>query len=133
MPRDPDLEASARAREARKIPSAAEHIMWQHLRGSRTGFKFRREHPLSGFRLDFYCHEALLCVEMDGEQHNAVRDERRDQALAELGILTYRIANPRFFLLPEAEYRNDLAEIVRVCEVRSGRKAFPKFEGRLTD
>ena len=95
------------------------------MRGSRTGFKFRREHPLGGFRLDFYCHEAMLCVEMDGEQHDPVRDVRRDEALSSLGVLTYRVPNRRFFLLDEGAYKDDLAEIIRLCEERSGRRAFP--------
>ena len=99
--------------------------MWELLRGNRTGFKFRREHPVGGFRLDFFCREAMLDVEMDGEQHDPVQDARRDEAMSALGILTYRVPNRRFFLLDEGVYKDDLAEIVRLCEQRSGRSAFP--------
>ena len=101
--------------------------MWELLRGNRTGFKFRREHPVGGSRLDFFCREAMLCVEMDGEQHEPKRDAVRDEALFAIGIATYRVPNRRFFLLDEGVYSDDLAQIVRLCEQRSGRKAFPNL------
>ena len=66
----------------------------------------------------------MLAVEMDGEQHDPDRDAARDKALLELGILTHRIPNRRFFGIDEAPYRDDLADIVRLCEARSGRRAF---------
>ena len=124
MPRNHEWEATKRARSARKGHSAAEHLMWQQLRGSRTGFRFRREHPIGQFRLDFYWPEAKLCVEMDGEQHEKTRDAARDAALAELGIITYRVPNLEFFLLTSKPYQDHLREIVRVCEERTGRQAF---------
>ncbi len=99
--------------------------MWKALRNSRIGLEFRREHEVDHYRLDFYCREAMLAVEMDGEQHDPARDAERDAALAKLGLLTYRIPNRRFFTLDEAPYKDELGEIQRLCEERSGRKAFP--------
>lgn len=125
MPRNRSTAARNQARASRKDPSAAENLMWELLRAGNTGFKFRREHAIGNFRLDFYCHEALLDVEMDGEQHDPVRDRVRDDALSALGVETYRIPNRRFFMLDENAYKDDLREIVRLCEERSGRKAFP--------
>ena len=124
MPRDRSEDVTQLARTARQNASVAEEVMWKALRGSRTGFKFRREHALGGYRLDFYCDEAMLAVEMDGEQHDPGRDATRDEALLTLGIRTHRIRNRRFFEIDDEPYRNDLAEIVRLCEDRSGRKAF---------
>ncbi len=66
----------------------------------------------------------MLAVELDGEQHIAEHDAIRDQELLNLGILTYRIPNRQFFRLDEAPYTNELSEIRRLCELRSGRKAF---------
>jgi very-short-patch-repair endonuclease len=125
MPRSRNASARDKARASRADASAAENLMWELLRGSRTGFEFRREHAIGGYRLDFYCHEALLDVEMDGEQHVPEKDALRDEALLALGIATYRVPNTRFFLLDEGVYKDDLAEIVRLCEERTGRKAFP--------
>ncbi|MEX2243911.1 MAG: DUF559 domain-containing protein [Fimbriimonadaceae bacterium] len=125
VPRNRSPKARDRARVSRHDPSAAENLMWDLLRANRIGFKFRREHPISGYRLDFFCREAMLDVEMDGEQHDPERDALRDDALLALGITTYRVPNRRFFLLDEGVYGDDLAQIVRLCEERSGRSAFP--------
>lgn len=125
MPRNSDPHARDAARDARKNPSVAEKIMWSCLRSERTGFKFRREHPIDNFRVDLYCAEALLAVEFDGEQHVPEEDARRDARLAEFGILVLRFPNREFFgLEPAVEFRDEIAEIVRLCEERSGRKAF---------
>ncbi|CAN5441061.1 hypothetical protein BH11ARM2_BH11ARM2_23370 [soil metagenome] len=118
-------DARDRAREARQNASVAEEIVWKALRNSRIGFKFRREHEVDRYRLDFYCREAMLAVEMDGEQHDPERDALRDEALAKLGLRTYRIPNRRFFMLDESPYKDEIGAIQRLCEERSGRKAFP--------
>ena len=61
------------------------------------GFKFRRQHPIEPFVLDFYCHELRLAVELDGSQHTAqmrrANDERRTAVLATRGIHVVRFSN----------------------------------------
>jgi very-short-patch-repair endonuclease len=75
--------------------SPPEATLWNILRARPNGFKFRRQHPLGPFVLDFYCREALLAIEVDGFAHqlgdNPQRDEARDQWLARQGISTLRI------------------------------------------
>ena len=71
--------------------------MWGRLRGRRLdGFKFRRQHPLGKYVLDFYCHEVRLAVEIDGASHGGdgrfERDQRRDAWVLEQGIRTLRIS-----------------------------------------
>ncbi len=57
--------------------------------------KFRRQHPVGGLVLDFYCHRSRLCVEVDGAVHDGpeatARDRDRDAALASLGLRVLRI------------------------------------------
>jgi very-short-patch-repair endonuclease len=70
--------------------------LWLRLRQSSEGMpRFRRQHPLGPYVLDFYCPAAKLCVEVDGWGHNMGgqpgRDERRDAWLAAQGIATLRI------------------------------------------
>ncbi|MDP1545576.1 MAG: homocysteine S-methyltransferase family protein, partial [Anaerolineales bacterium] len=97
-PRLPE-ELKARIRELRKDATEAEQLMWKILRN--RGFhdaKFRRQHPKAGFILDFYCHEAKLCVELDGSQHNEGEqvqyDEERTRILQEQhGIQVIRFWN----------------------------------------
>jgi len=97
-PRLPD-ELKARVRELRQNATEAEQLMWNILRNRGVhGAKFRRQHPLAGFILDFYCHEAKLCVELDGSQHaegEQVRyDEERTKILREQhGVQVIRFWN----------------------------------------
>ena len=58
-------ELRGRARELRREGTAAEERLWNGLRGWRFA-KFRRQHPLGRFILDFYCPAARLCIEVDG-------------------------------------------------------------------
>src|SRR5688572_19613784 len=97
-PRLPD-ELKERIRKLRKNSTEAEQLMWNILRN--RGFhdaKFRRQYPKAGFILDFYCHEAKLCVELDGSQHNedaqVTYDEERTKILQEKqGIHVVRFWN----------------------------------------
>ncbi len=99
--------------------------MWERLRDNKIGFKFRREHPVGSYRLDFFCREAMLAVEMDGDQHDPERDAPRDAALAELAILVYRVPNVEYLMIGDSRTTDHLAAITKLCEERSGRKAFP--------
>jgi len=61
------------------------------------GFKFRRQHPIGPYIVDFYCHKAQLAIEIDGGQHNQDRqllyDERRTAYIEEQGIKVLRFWN----------------------------------------
>ncbi|MQY72086.1 MAG: DUF559 domain-containing protein, partial [Dehalococcoidia bacterium] len=58
------------AREMRRAPTLAEEVLWQHLRNSQMGgFKFRRQHPIDRFIVDFYCFKIRLVIEVDGPVH----------------------------------------------------------------
>ena len=85
-----------RARELRRQMSLPEIVLWQQLRRRPGDLKFRRQHPAGPFVLDFYCAEAGLCLEIDGESHSRGDqpefDAHRDAALAAHGIATLRIA-----------------------------------------
>jgi very-short-patch-repair endonuclease len=76
-PLDPHVLAFAR--KPRQQCSDAEQLVWRLLRGRRlSGMKFRRQHPLAPFVLDFYCDEAKLAIERDGGQHNTDKSRRYD-------------------------------------------------------
>ncbi|MGE5562194.1 MAG: endonuclease domain-containing protein [Bacillota bacterium] len=83
-----------RARQLRSSMSLPERILWRQLRLKRTGLRFRKQHPAGPYVLDFYCHEAKLCVEIDGQSHDfiAEHDERRDRWLALQGVRTVRVS-----------------------------------------
>jgi len=84
-----------RARRLRKTMSKPEVLLWQHLRGDPNGLRFRRQHEIDRFVLDFYCPKAKLAIEVDGTAHDMGDqprfDERRDEVLGATGIETVRI------------------------------------------
>lgn len=90
------------ASELRKSMTPAERILWQKLRGRRLGgYKFRRQHPLNIFIADFFCYEAKLIIELDGEVHNHIsqseRDKERTRILKEFGLKEIRFSNKEVF------------------------------------
>jgi very-short-patch-repair endonuclease len=82
------------ARINRKRPTASEEILWTALRGKHLdGLKFRRQHPVGPFVLDFFCAERRVAVEIDGGIHDQQleADLRRQEAVERLGITFVRI------------------------------------------
>jgi very-short-patch-repair endonuclease len=67
-----------KARSLRKNQTDAERRLWYHLRDRRlAGYKFRRQHPIGPFIVDFLCQEAWPIVELDGGQHALQLEEDR--------------------------------------------------------
>jgi very-short-patch-repair endonuclease len=81
------------AREQRKEPTEGEQVLWQLIRGRKLGVKFRRQHPIEDFVLDFYCAEIRLAIEVDGTAHDGREgyDRWRDDVLAGWGIEVVRV------------------------------------------
>ena len=85
-----------KARELSKTMSKPEIMLWQQLRKKPLGIKFRRQHPIGCYILDFYCPSAKLAIEVDGMAHDMgnrpERDERRERDLSLQGVDTIRIS-----------------------------------------
>ncbi len=79
----------------RNEPTDAEAVLWDIVRGKRLeGLRFRRQHPISNYIVDFVCLEEKLIIEVDGGQHAGnVRDTRRDTELQTLGYTVLRFWN----------------------------------------
>ncbi len=78
-------------RELRKTATLPENILWSLLRDHRfKKVKFRRQHPLGSYILDFYCHDARLAIELDGSEHleesKFSYDQKRTEFLHSRGI-----------------------------------------------
>ncbi|MGD2118943.1 MAG: DUF559 domain-containing protein [Chromatiales bacterium] len=85
-----------RARELRKNQTDAERKLWQHLRNRNLlEFKFRRQHTIGPYVVDFVCLALKLVVELDGSQHmqNEEYDQRRARYLNEKGYEVFRFWN----------------------------------------
>jgi len=100
--------------------TSAEKLLWDQLK-NRTLFKvkFRRQHPIDIFVVDFYCHELKLAIEIDGEIHlkNEIHDYDigRTSDLEKLGIKILRFTNN--------EVINDLDSVKTKILIEIGRKA----------
>jgi len=85
-----------RARSLRKRQTEAEQRLWRQLRGRQlAGSKFRRQHVVGSYIVDFICLEGHLVVEVDGGQHGIQQayDQRRSAALARQGFKVIRFWN----------------------------------------
>ncbi|MCK4667640.1 DUF559 domain-containing protein, partial [Candidatus Dependentiae bacterium] len=91
-----------KARELRKKQTSAEAILWTLLRNRKfLNLKFRRQHQIGDYIVDFYCDELKLIIELDGEIHNEKKqkkkDQKRDKYLKSLGYNVLRFKNKQIF------------------------------------
>ena len=91
-----------KAHELRRNMTEAEKILWKELKNRRLfKTKFRRQHPIDIFIVDFYCHEFKLAIEIDGEIHLKKEvidyDDGRTHDLEKLGIKLLRFTNDKVF------------------------------------
>jgi len=97
-PRSPSPLKTRQARELRREATLAERRVWDLLRNRRMlGLKFRRQHVVAGFIVDFYCAELRLVLELDGLGHNtpsqADYDVARAICLESRGVRVVRLKN----------------------------------------
>jgi|OpeIllAssembly_1097287.scaffolds.fasta_scaffold231791_1 very-short-patch-repair endonuclease len=96
----------ALARAMRKAPTESEAVLWSALRCRQLdGFKFRRQHIIAGYIVDFYCPALQLAVEIDGPIHIRRRaaDRERTTVLQALGVTLLRLTAEQVLEhLPEA-------------------------------
>ena len=107
----------SRERNLRRAQTDAEIHLWRHMRNRLLGgYKFRRQHAIGKYVVDFVCEEAKLIVEIDGGQHleRAEEDRLRTGFLESLGYCVVRFWND------EALTKTDVVvgEILRVLEER---------------
>jgi very-short-patch-repair endonuclease len=99
----------------RNSMTPAEKILWGKLRNKQVlGYRFRRQHPIKDFIVDFFCYDAMLVIEVDGEVHDQgkqiERDIERTNILRKLGIKELRFKNE--------EVINQLDQVIEKIEVK---------------
>ncbi|MCE5268438.1 MAG: endonuclease domain-containing protein [Planctomycetaceae bacterium] len=105
-----------RARDQRQANTPPEQLLWLALRnGQIGGLKFRRQHPVGPFVVDFYCHSVGLVVEVDGMSHGdkAAQDAAKTKHLESQGLRILRVTNEDVMRDLDAVTR----EIARLCGV----------------
>ena len=87
----------SKARELRNKLTPAEQVFWLRLKEHLPKYKFRRQHPMSIYIVDFYCHKLKLVIEIDGSVHDSeeakLNDEKRQNDLETLNLIVIRFTN----------------------------------------
>ena len=85
------------ARQLRNKLTPSEQVFWLRLKEQFPKYKFRRQHPISIYVADFYCHKLKLVIEIDGSIHDSekakLNDRRRQQNLENLNLTVIRFTN----------------------------------------
>lgn len=108
-----------RARDLRKISTQSERMLWERLRDRRLGgYKWRRQHVLNNFIVDFYCPQCGLIVEVHGHVHNEhhviERDIRRADELSAGGLVVLCVSNANVLTRTDEV----CAELLEYCKRR---------------
>jgi len=86
-----------KARSLRNKLTPAEQTFWLRLKEQFPEYKFRRQHPISIYIADFYCHKLKLVIEIDGSIHDSeeakLHDEKRQKDLENLNLIVIRFTN----------------------------------------
>jgi len=91
------------AKELRARLTEPEKILWEKLRLNQLrGFRFKAQHPIGEFIVDFYCHKSRLVIEIDGDYHNQTNqqeyDVNRANILSEFGLKIIRLKMKMFLI-----------------------------------
>ena len=92
IPYNPKLKEIAR--KLRKDATYAEKILWNAIRRKQLGYEFHRQVPMKQFVVDFYCHELMLAIEIDGISHDIedakAKDDEREKIIESYGVTFLR-------------------------------------------
>ncbi|MBI4427334.1 MAG: endonuclease domain-containing protein [Candidatus Magasanikbacteria bacterium] len=104
----------------RKTQTDAEELLWAYLRNKRAGFKFRRQHGIGNYIVDFYCHRSKVIIEIDGFVHEDdgvfEKDKIRQGELERLGFKVLRYTNKQVY----KNLRGVWYHIIEECKQRCG-------------
>lgn len=113
-------EVRQRAKELRREQTPAEKMLWEFLLDRQLGgYKFRRQHPIGRFIVDFYCAEAGLVIELDGEMHvrQVEYDAARTQWLEDRDYHAIRFSNDEV----SDNMEGVLERILEICGMLAGK------------
>lgn len=112
----------------RSNPTEAENILWDIVRGKKmAGFKFRRQHIISNYIIDFVCLSEQLIIEVDGLYHqlpeNRISDEERTKDLNKLGFEVLRFTNEQVL--------NDTDNVINTIVLRLKERNTKQSENKI--
>ena len=111
IPYNPKLKELAR--KLRKQGILSEVIIWNKIKRKSFGVEFHRQVPIDEYIVDFYCHELVFAIEIDGSSHDYEeayeRDAQRQARLESFGI--------HFIRFLDKDVKRDLDNVMRVLEI----------------
>ncbi|HYQ56719.1 MAG TPA: endonuclease domain-containing protein [Draconibacterium sp.] len=106
-----------KAKQLRSRMTPSEEKLWEHLKRKQIcGVRFRRQHPIETFIVDFYCHAAKLAIEIDGDIHNKTKDydNRRTKEIEKYKIAVLRYTNEEI----KSSLKKVIADITSYTKLR---------------
>lgn len=89
LPYNPALKELAK--QLRKQGVLSEVLLWQKIKNKSLGIEFHRQVPIDNYIVDFYCHELMLAIEIDGNSHIntdvQINDDARQKTIEKLGVI----------------------------------------------
>ena len=109
IPYNPKLKEFARY--LRKNSTLAEILLWNKIKGKALGVAFKRQVPIDEYIVDFFCHELMLVVEVDGYSHDFKYeyDQQRQNKLEDLGFKILRFGDQMI--------KNDMSNVLKTLEI----------------
>jgi very-short-patch-repair endonuclease len=109
------------ARDLRGRETGAENLLWAALRGRRlAGLKFRRQHPIGPFVLDFCCVDRRLAIELDGQVHATQQAHDADREALLIAVVA------RVLRFPNAAVRDDLSQVLAAIQTTAREDPGPR-------
>ncbi len=107
LPYNPNLKVLAK--ELRKQGILSEVLLWKKIKNKSLGVEFHRQVPIDNFIVDFYCHELMLAIEIDGRSHDnpevQINDISRQEILENLGV--------NFIRFKDLEVKKCMNDVIR--------------------
>lgn len=109
IPYEPHLKLLAR--ELRKNSTLSEVLLWNKIKSKVFGVEFHRQVPIRRYIIDFYCHELMLAIEIDGDSHigKEVDDKIRQYELENDGV--------QFLRFSDLEIKKEMNKVLKEIEI----------------
>jgi very-short-patch-repair endonuclease len=102
------------AKKLRKQGVLSEVLLWKKIQKKSLGFEFHRQVPIDNFIVDFYCHELMLAIEIDGDSHlNSevqINDIARQEILEKLGVIFIRFG--------DLDVKKNMNDVIRCLQTK---------------
>ncbi len=102
------------AKKLRKQGVLSEVLLWKKIQKKTLGVEFHRQVPIDNYIVDFYCHELMLAIEVDGNSHlnseTQIKDFNRQETIEKLGVIFIRFS--------DLEIKKNMNDVIRCLQAK---------------